>query len=83
MSVLEQGDYVMGAATRRSRRQRLVDLQEHLRELSQIAQADGLPLIGYFVEMAYLEACDTMGKERPFDAPENQNDALNPLAVGD
>lgn len=73
----------MGAATRRSRRQRLVDLQEHLRELSQIAQADGLPLIGYFVEMAYLEACDTMGKERPFHAPENQNDALNPLAVGD
>ncbi len=73
----------MGAATRRSRRQRLVDLQEHLRELSQIAQAEGLPLIGYFVEMAYLEACDTVRKERPFDAPDNQNDALNPLPVGD
>jgi hypothetical protein len=83
LAVLEQEDYLMGAATRRSRRQRLVDLQEHLRELSQIAQAEGLPLIGYFVEMAYLEACDTVRKERPFDAPDNQNDALNPLPVGD
>ncbi|MEO9612506.1 MAG: hypothetical protein ABJG86_10160 [Nitratireductor sp.] len=83
MAVLEKGDFVMGVATRLSRHQRLVYLQEHLRELRQIAQADGLPLIGYFVEMAYIEACDTVRRQRPFDAPDNQNNALDPLPFGD
>lgn len=73
----------MGARTRYDRRQRLVYLQEHLRELRQMAQGDGLPLIGYFVEMAYIEACDTVRKERPFDTSDNENKAQETVLATD
>lgn len=73
----------MGARTRGNRHQRLVYLQEHLRELRQLAEGDGLPLIGYFVEMAYIEACDTVRKERPFDASVGNNNVPHPALARD
>lgn len=79
----EKGDFVVGARTRGNRHQRLVYLQEHLRELRQLAEGDGLPLIGYFVEMAYIEACDTVRKERPFDASVGNNNVPHPALARD
>jgi hypothetical protein len=42
-------------------------LQSQVRELAQMAQANRLDLVGYFLDMAYTELSDIIRRERPFD----------------
>lgn len=50
---------------RASEKEVLQYLMSLLRELTQIAEAGRLPIVGYFIGMAYMEAADILRGQRP------------------
>lgn len=57
-------------------------LHAQIREMRQLADAAGLKLEAYFLDMAYVELGDRIRSERIYAAPDNENtDSLRPAAA--